>query len=200
MIAARAACRYAVCMAKKPAMPALDTHPAFALSAAWETHLRRDRGRSVHTVRAYAATAQRLIGFLGRHRAAAIDGKALATVDVAELRGFLAERRGEGIGNASAARELSALRGFLARLLGWRTDRLEASSPSSSAKRVAKHRRACAGRASRKAYRARSRPTKPSPSPRMRPTRPMLRGSACATKRCCCCSTARGSASARRSG
>lgn len=118
MIAARAACRYAVCMAKKPAMPALDTHPALALSAAWETHLRRDRGRSVHTVRAYAATAQRLIGFLGRHRAAAIDGKALATVDAAELRAFLADRRGEGIGNASAARELSALRGFLAFVVG----------------------------------------------------------------------------------
>ena len=33
---------------------------------------------------------------------------------LAELRAFLAYRRGEGLGNASAARELSAVRGFLA--------------------------------------------------------------------------------------
>lgn len=92
----------------------LDTHPAFALSADWEAHLRRDRRRSDHTVRAYGATARRLIFFLGHHRASAIDGKALTTADAAELRAFLAARREEGIGNASAARELSALRGFLA--------------------------------------------------------------------------------------
>ncbi|NIJ07149.1 integrase/recombinase XerC [Sphingomonas vulcanisoli] len=92
----------------------LDTHPALALSAEWEAHLRRDRRRSEHTIRAYAATARRLIGFLGQHRADAIDGKALTAVDAAEMRAFLATRREEGIGNASAARELSALRGFLA--------------------------------------------------------------------------------------
>lgn len=101
-------------MAKSGPKIALDTHPAFGLSAAWEAHLARDRRRSIHTVRAYGATARRLIGFLGRHRAAAIDGRELRKVDAAELRAFLAARREEGIGNSSAARELSALRGFLA--------------------------------------------------------------------------------------
>jgi integrase/recombinase XerC len=91
----------------------LDTHPAFASVVAWEAHLRRDRRRSEHTLRAYSATARRLVVFLGRHRAAAIDAAALATIDAAELRAFLAARRTEGIGNASAARELSAVRGFL---------------------------------------------------------------------------------------
>ena len=91
----------------------LDTHPAFAASVAWEAHLRRDRRRSEHTIRAYAATARRLIVFLGQHRAAAIDDAALGSIDTAELRAFLATRREEGIGNASASRELSALRGFL---------------------------------------------------------------------------------------
>jgi len=91
----------------------LDTHPAFAACAAWEAHLAQDRRRSVHTVRAYGATARRLVGFLGRHRAAAIDGTALERVEAAELRAFLAHRRAEGLGNASAARELSAVRGFL---------------------------------------------------------------------------------------
>jgi integrase/recombinase XerC len=92
----------------------LDTHPAFQSSIAWEAHLRRDRRRSEHTVRAYGATARRLIVFLGQHRAGPIDAAGLATIDAAELRAFLAARRGEGIGNASAARELSAVRGFLA--------------------------------------------------------------------------------------
>ncbi|WP_404712283.1 tyrosine recombinase XerC [Sphingomonas sp. MMS24-J13] len=92
----------------------LDSHPAFQLSAEWEAHLRRDRRRSEHTLRAYGATARRLIVFLGQHRAGPIDGAELATIDAAELRAFLAARRGDGIGNASAARELSAVRGFLA--------------------------------------------------------------------------------------
>ncbi len=91
----------------------LDTHPAFLTAAEWEAHLRRDRRRSEHTIRAYGATARRLVAFLGRHRAAAIDAGALATADAAELRAYLAARRGDGIGNASAARELSAVRGFL---------------------------------------------------------------------------------------
>jgi integrase/recombinase XerC len=92
----------------------LDSHPAFGLSAEWEAHLRRDRRRSEHTIRAYGATARRLISFLGQHRAGPIDGTGLGRIDAAELRAFLASRRGEGIGNASAARELSAVRGFLA--------------------------------------------------------------------------------------
>ena len=92
----------------------LDHHPALAIAAAWEAHLRHDRRRSEHTTRAYGATARRLIGFLGRHRAGLIDPSALVSIDTAELRAFLAARRGEGLANASAARELSAVRGFLA--------------------------------------------------------------------------------------
>jgi integrase/recombinase XerC len=92
----------------------LDVHPAHKAVAEWEAHLRRDRRRSEHTIRAYGATAQRLIAFLGRHRAALIGPAALAQIDAAELRAFLAARRLDGLGNASAARELSALRNFLA--------------------------------------------------------------------------------------
>lgn len=77
-------------------------------------HLSRDRRRSVHTVRAYEATATRLCGFLSQHWGEAIDRAALGKVSAADLRAFLALRRGDGIGNASAARELSAVRGFLA--------------------------------------------------------------------------------------
>jgi integrase/recombinase XerC len=91
-----------------------DEHPAHRTAADWGDHLRRDRRRSVHTVRAYVATAHRLVDFLGGHRAEPISAKGLATLTQAELRAFLASRRNDGIGNASAARELSAVRGFLA--------------------------------------------------------------------------------------
>lgn len=81
------------------------------LAAAWAAHLARDRRRSAHTVRAYHATAERLVAFLRRHWG---EEPALVRIEGADLRAFLAQRRGEGIGNASAARELSAIRGFLA--------------------------------------------------------------------------------------
>jgi integrase/recombinase XerC len=65
-------------------------------------------------VRAYVASAQRLLTFLMRHRGEEIPPALLGTLPTADLRAFMAHRRGDGIGNASAARELSALRGFLA--------------------------------------------------------------------------------------
>jgi integrase/recombinase XerC len=65
-------------------------------------------------VRAYGATAHRLIHFLSDHLGGAVDAAVLAALQPTDLRAFLATRRREGLGNASAARELSAVRGFLA--------------------------------------------------------------------------------------
>jgi len=76
-------------------------------------HLARDRRRSVHTVRAYEATAIRLLAFLQSHWGGPVAREALAKITSADLRAFLAHRRNEGLSNASAARELSAVRGFL---------------------------------------------------------------------------------------
>lgn len=76
-------------------------------------HLARDRRRSAHTVRAYEATAVRLVAFLQGHWGGEVTRAALASITAADLRAFLATRRNDGIGNASAARELSAVRGFL---------------------------------------------------------------------------------------
>jgi integrase/recombinase XerC len=89
-------------------------HPAREIAVRWHAHLSRDRRRSPHTVRAYVATAHRLIDFLAGHLGGAVSGKALGAVQVADLRAYLTTRRAEGLGNASAARELSAVRGFLA--------------------------------------------------------------------------------------
>ena len=76
---------------------------------AWRAHLADGRRRSPHTVRAYGAAAGRLV--------AGIEAESwadLANIDAASLRAQLALRRAEGLGNASAARELSALKAFVA--------------------------------------------------------------------------------------
>ena len=79
----------------------------------WRRHLALDRRRSIHTVRAYVATAERLVTFLEEHRGEQVTAAVLAGLEQADLRAFLTARRMDGIGNVSAARELSAVRGFL---------------------------------------------------------------------------------------
>lgn len=96
---------------------------------AWAAHLRDNRRMSLHTVRAYAATGQRLFAFLSEHYGGVPD---LDRVEASDLRAFLAARRGDGIGNTSAARELSAVRSFLTFAGG------EAAMPRLKAPRVKK--------------------------------------------------------------
>jgi len=79
--------------------------------AAWHDYLAHARRRSPHTVRAYVATARRLLTALDEPPR---DWAALAALDVLALRTQLAGRRATGIGQVSAARELSALKAFLA--------------------------------------------------------------------------------------
>ena len=79
------------------------------LLEAWQRHLVESRRRSPHTVRAYVATVAQLL------EAVELNGwPALARLDAQALRTQLARRRAEGLGNASAARELSALKAFIA--------------------------------------------------------------------------------------
>lgn len=79
------------------------------LLEAWHAQLAQGRRRSPHTVRAYVATAARLLDAFE-----AESWSALARLDAAALRQQLARRRAEGLSNASAARELSALKSFIA--------------------------------------------------------------------------------------
>ena len=76
---------------------------------AWGNHLAQGRRRSPHTVRAYVATAARMLDEIGD-----ADWAMVARLDSTALRDQLAHRRADGIGNVSAARELSALKGFIA--------------------------------------------------------------------------------------
>lgn len=70
-------------------------------------------------MRAYVAAAHRLIAFLEGHLGGPVDVAALGDIRVQDIRAFLGRRRNDdGLGNASAARELSALRAWF----GWLAD------------------------------------------------------------------------------
>lgn len=77
--------------------------------AAWRDYLAQGLRRSPHTTRAYGAAAARLVERMGPR-----SWSDIAAVEGPELRAQLAARRAEGLGNASAARELSALKAFIA--------------------------------------------------------------------------------------
>lgn len=89
-----------------------------ALLSEYHAFLTDNRRLSPHSVRAYAATADRLTGFLALHWGSVVNRAALANISAADLRAFLADRRGDGLANRSTARELSAVRHFLRFALG----------------------------------------------------------------------------------
>ena len=91
---------------------------ADALIAEYRSYLADNRRRSVHSVRAYVATAERLCAFLTEHLGEPANRATLAKATAADLRAFLANRRGDGLTNRSTARELSAVRNFLRFALG----------------------------------------------------------------------------------
>lgn len=78
------------------------------LLEAWHGHLADGRRRSPHTVRAYTAAASRLIEAFDL-----ADWQGVAALGSGHLRTHLANRRTDGLGNASAARELSAIKAFI---------------------------------------------------------------------------------------
>ncbi len=102
-----------------------ESHTAAQLAEDWAAHLRRDRRRSDHTIRAYLATAHRLIAFLGVHHGEIVTPGILREIDSTDLRAFLARRRGEGLSNRSTARELSALRAFMTFVAGRAGEKVE---------------------------------------------------------------------------
>ncbi len=94
-----------------------------SLIAEYRSYLTNNRRRSVHSVRAYIATAQRLSEFLGEHWGHIADRSSLTAISSADIRSFLAHRRSpsdrsDGLTNRSTARELSAIRAYLRFVLG----------------------------------------------------------------------------------
>lgn len=75
----------------------------------FERHLRLERNRSAHTVRAYVGD---VVGYLDH--LARLGGRSAADADLATLRGWLAVLRARGAARATMARRSAALRTFSA--------------------------------------------------------------------------------------
>lgn len=71
-------------------------------------HLRLERGRSEHTVRAYTGDVRGLIAYAGAR------GVALSAIDLSLLRGWLAEQTRRGAARTTVARQVSSARTFCA--------------------------------------------------------------------------------------
>ncbi len=99
--------------------------PDHPLIAAWGRQLSTEARRSPETLRAYLATARRLITFLTYYQGGVPTETSLVALSAADIRAFLSSRRGSGLSNRSTARELSAVRAFL-RFLGGRGAQLPA--------------------------------------------------------------------------
>ncbi len=83
-----------------------------ALTRSWLASLHNERRLSAHTLRAYAATLNRFLAHIAQAHGRPADLALLQAQAAADIRGFLAARRGEGLAGISAARELSGLRTF----------------------------------------------------------------------------------------
>src|SRR5947209_17661949 len=75
----------------------------------FERHLRLERNRSAHTVRAYVGD---VVGFLDH--LAHLGGRTLRDIDLHVLRGWLGVQRGGGAARSTIARRAATLRTFTA--------------------------------------------------------------------------------------
>jgi integrase/recombinase XerC len=82
------------------------------LTRSWLASLGNERRLSAHTLRAYGATLDRFLAHLAEAHGRPADLALLKSLEAADIRGFLAARRGGGLANISTARELSGLRTF----------------------------------------------------------------------------------------
>ena len=97
-----------------PAAPDLDAPDALVAAyadalAAFQTHLGTELGRSPHTVRAYTGDVGRLLSWAQGAGATSLDD-----LDLADLRGWLADEQARGQARSTVARRAAAARVFTA--------------------------------------------------------------------------------------
>ncbi len=94
---------------------AISDESAAALLPRWLAWLEHGRRRSPHTLRAYGTSVGQFLAFLGPHLGGPPSARALAVLERADFRAFLATRRTAGVEQASIARDVAAIRDFF----GW---------------------------------------------------------------------------------
>jgi integrase/recombinase XerC len=85
---------------------------AAAAAQAWLASLRAERRMAAKTIEAYARDLGQFAQFLAVHLGEAADAAALARLNAADFRSFLASRRREDASSRTLARQLSSLRSF----------------------------------------------------------------------------------------
>lgn len=103
----------------------------------WLTHLRALDGAADNTLRAYAADVSGYLAFLSLHRGESLGIHALTAVPLTDLRAWMAQERGRGVGARSLARALSAVKSFT----GWLAERNGAEATAVLSMRGPKYRR-----------------------------------------------------------
>src|SRR5260370_42608972 len=78
----------------------------------WLSHLRSERRLSPKTLEAYARDVRQCLGFLGEHWGAQVTLSRLAALEAADVRAFMAMRRGPDIGGPSPMRALRGSTSF----------------------------------------------------------------------------------------
>ncbi len=99
--------------ASEPSLAFAPANLDLALAAqGWLGHLKGERRASAHTLSSYARDLRQFLSFAAAHFGAAPSLATFAELTPADLRAFMARRRGEGVGSRSLLRQLAALRSF----------------------------------------------------------------------------------------
>jgi len=86
--------------------------PADSLQKQWRDWLAHEKRASPNTLRAYGDDVSRFLAFQQGHLGKPVREKELAGLKTADIRAFIAARRGEGLGGGGVQRALAAVRSF----------------------------------------------------------------------------------------
>jgi integrase/recombinase XerC len=108
-----------------------------AALADWLTHRKALAGASENTLKAYNADVAAYLAFMAGHHGGSEGTAAILAVGPGDMRAWMAQMRGRGVGPRSLARALSAVKGFTA----WLADREGGEATAALSARAPKYRR-----------------------------------------------------------